>query len=52
MGLKQKIRGSQGEKLAKRGNEITAVMLKRTTKNLEALLAKSKIFPSFFETGS
>ena len=31
-GLKQKIRRSQGEKLAKRGNETTAVAQKSTTK--------------------
>ena len=31
-GAKQKIRGSQGEKLAKRGNETTAVAQKSTTK--------------------
>ena len=32
MGLKQKIRGSQSEKLAKRGNETTAVAQKSTKK--------------------
>ena len=32
IGLKQKIRGSQGEKLAKRCNETTAVVQKGTTK--------------------
>ena len=51
VGLKQKNWGSQGEKLAKRGIETTAVTQKKYNKNLETLLAK-QFFPSLFETGS
>ena len=46
MGLKQINRGSQGEKLAERGNETTAVAQKSTTKNIETLLAK-QFFPFY-----
>ena len=46
MGLKQIIRESQGEKLAKRGNETTAVAQKSTTQNIETLLAK-QFFPFY-----
>ena len=42
MGLKQKTRGSQGEKLAKRGIETTAVTQKSTTK-IETLFAIQNI---------
>ena len=37
---KTKITGSQGEKLAKRGNETTAVTQKKYNKTIETLLAK------------
>ena len=40
MRLKQKKLGSQGEKLAKRGIETTAVTQKKHNKNRETLLAK------------
>ena len=49
VGLKRKIRGSQGEKLAKRGNETTAVVQKSTTKYRDA--ACKAIFPFLFDTG-
>ena len=44
----KKNRGSQGEKLAKRGNETTAVAQKKYNKNIETLLAK-QFFP-FYST--
>ena len=49
MGLKQNIRGSQGEKLAKRGIETTAVTQKKYNKNIETLPAKckAKFFPPY-----
>ena len=40
VGLKQKIRRSQGEKLAKRGIKTTAVTQKKYNKNIETLLVK------------
>ena len=40
MRLKQKITGSQGEKLAKCGIETTAVMQKKYNKNIKTVLAK------------
>ena len=43
--------GSQGEKLAKRGIETTAVTQKSTTK-IERHCLQSKVFPSLFEAGS
>ena len=46
MRLKQKITGSQGEKLAKRGIETTAVTQKSTTKILRHCL-QSKFFPPY-----
>ena len=46
MRLKQKIRGSQGEKLTKRGIETTAVTQKSTTKNIETFLPK-QFFPPY-----
>ena len=47
MGVNQKIRGSQGEKLAKRGIETTAVTQKSTTKHRD-IACKAKIFPPQF----
>ena len=46
MGLKQKIRGLQGGKLAKRGNETTAVAQKRTTK-IKRHCLQSNFFPFY-----
>ena len=48
MRLKQKIKGSQGEKLAKRGIETTAVRQKVQQKYRD-IACKANIFPSLFE---
>ena len=46
IGLKQKVRGSQGEKLAKRGIEKLQSR-KKYNKNIETLLAKQIFFPPY-----
>ena len=46
----KKIRGSQGEKLAKRRNETTAVAQKSTTK-IQRHCLQINFFPFLFDTG-
>ena len=46
LGLKQKIRGLQGEKSAKRCNETTAVMQKSTKKSRD-IACKEKFVPPY-----
>ena len=46
MGLKQKIRGSQGEKLAKRGNETTTDAQK-VQQNYRDTACKGNFFPFY-----
>ena len=43
--MPKKIRGSQGEKLAKRGIDTTAVQ--KYNKNTDTLLAKQRIHPTY-----
>ena len=49
--IKQRKRGFQGEKLAKRGIETTAVTQKVQQKYID-IACKANFFPSLFETGS
>ena len=46
MGLKQKIRGSQGEKLAKRGNETAAAAQKKVQQKYRDIACKATFFLS------
>ena len=47
MRLNQKIRGSQGEKLAKRGIETTAVTQKKVQQKYRDIACKANFFPPY-----